>query len=142
MIGDERGVLLEIVDTRDPYWDQPIVYSYMVTCRPGKGKGWGWHSRHDDRYAVLSGEMILALYDDREGSPTHGVVQEFYLSREGRNRVTIPKGVWHAHVNPGLTELLFVNFPTEHFQHGDPDKRTLPLDTDRIPYRFKTGLGR
>lgn len=140
--GDERGVLLELVDTRTDFWDKPVPYMYMTTCRPGKAKGWGWHESHEDRYTILSGEMILALYDDRADSPTRGVVQEFYLSREGVNRIIIPIGVWHAHMNPGLVDLMFTNAPTEAFIHGNPDKRTLPLDTDLIPYKFKTGLGR
>lgn len=142
LLGDERGVILEMMDTRDPYWDQPLVYAYMGTCRPRKAKGWGYHVSHEDRYAIISGEMILALYDDRDDSPTKGVVQEFYLSREGQNQITIPRGIWHAHMNPGDSDLIFVNFPTEHFAHNDPDKRTLPLDTDKIPYKFKTELGR
>ena len=140
--GDERGVLLELVDTRTDFWDQPVPYMYFVTCRPGKAKGWGVHARHQDRYMILGGEMILALYDDRPDSPTRGVVQEFYLSREGINRITIPIGVWHAHMNPGTVDLIFTNAPTEPFNHANPDKRTLPLDTELIPYSFQTGLGR
>jgi len=142
LIGDERGVIVEMLDTRDEYWDQPVVYAYMGTCRPHKGKGWGYHVSHEDRYTIVAGEMILALYDDRDDSPTKGVVQEFYLSREGHNQITIPRGIWHAHINPGEVDLVFVNFPSEPFVHNDPDKRTLPLDTDKIPYKFKTGLGR
>ena len=141
LIGDERGVILEVADVRDEYWSEPIAYFYMGTCRPGKVKGWGWHANHTDRYTVLSGEMLLVLYDDRDESPTKGVVQEFYLSREGRNQIMIPAGIWHAHMNLGQDELMFLNSPTDVFHHENPDKRRLPLDTDQIPYTFRTGLG-
>jgi dTDP-4-dehydrorhamnose 3,5-epimerase len=142
VIGDERGIILELVDARTDYWHDPIPYMYLGTCRPGKAKGWGMHDDHIDRYMIISGEMLLVLFDDRPDSLTTGVVQEFYLTMEGRNQITIPTGVWHAHMNLGTADLVFLNAPTEPFDHANPDKHTLPLDTDKIPYTFFTGLGR
>jgi dTDP-4-dehydrorhamnose 3,5-epimerase len=141
VIGDDRGVIIEVLNTADPYWDAGVPYLYMGTCRPGKAKGWGIHDEHTDRYVVVSGEMLLVLYDDRDGSPTKGVVQESYLTREGYHQITIPAGVWHAHMNLGTDELVFLNGPTKPFRHASPDKRRLPLDNDFIPYTFRTGLG-
>lgn len=140
-IGDDRGVILELVDLRQPYWSDGAPYLYMGTCRPGRAKGWGFHEEHKDRYMVLAGEMLLVLYDDREDSPTKGVVQEFYLTRDGLNQLSIPPGVWHAHLNLGQTDLIFANAPTMPFQHDRPDKWRLPLENDYIPYSFaKTQL--
>lgn len=136
VIGDDRGVILELVDLRQEYWSAGAPYVYMGTCRPSRAKGWGMHKLHTDRYMVLSGEMLLVLYDDRDDSPTRGIVQEFYLTRDGLNQLSIPPGVWHAHLNPGQTDLVFANAPTKPFEHGDPDKWRLPLDTDQIPYSF------
>jgi dTDP-4-dehydrorhamnose 3,5-epimerase len=141
VIGDDRGVILELIDTRQDYWSAGVPYVYMGTCRPGRAKGWGMHKEHTDRYMVLSGEMVLVLFDDRDDSPTYGVVQEFYLTRDGLNQLTIPAGVWHAHLNPGTAELVFANAPTQPFQHDNPDKWRLPLENDHIPYSFaKTQL--
>jgi dTDP-4-dehydrorhamnose 3,5-epimerase len=141
VIGDDRGVILELIDTRQDYWKDGVPFVYMGTCRPGKAKGWGLHKTHADRYFVLAGEMLLALYDDREDSPTNGVVQEFYLTRDGLNQLTIPIGVWHAHRNVGAGDLIFANAPTKPFEHDNPDKWRLPLDNDYIPYKFDTSLG-
>ena len=141
VVGDERGVILELIDLRQDYWAAGAPYIYMGSCRPRKAKGWGLHKTHDDRYMVLSGEMLLALYDDRDDSATKGVVQEFYLTRDGLNQVTIPKGIWHAHMNLGITDLLFANAPTIAYDHANPDKWTLPLVNDVIPYTFNVELG-
>jgi dTDP-4-dehydrorhamnose 3,5-epimerase len=141
VIGDTRGIILEVADSRDEFWSEPISYVYLGTCRPGKAKGWGYHQSHTDRYTVIDGEMLLVLFDDRDDSPTKGVVQEFYLTREGRNQVMIPPGVWHAHQNLGQGDLVFLNSPTDVFHHENPDKLRLPLDTDQIPYTFRTELG-
>jgi dTDP-4-dehydrorhamnose 3,5-epimerase len=141
VIGDDRGVILELIDLRQDYWSSGAPYVYMGTCRPGRAKGWGMHKQHTDRYMVLAGEMLLVLYDDRSDSPTFGVVQEFYLTRDGLNQLTIPPGVWHAHLNVGTSDLIFANAPSEPFQHSAPDKWRLPIENDKIPYSFaKTQL--
>jgi dTDP-4-dehydrorhamnose 3,5-epimerase len=140
IIGDDRGVILELIDASQPYWSDGVPYVYMGSCRPKRAKGWGMHKLHTDRYMVLWGEMVLVLYDAREDSPTFGAVQEFFMSRDGLNQLTIPAGVWHAHYNPGETDLVFANAPTHPYQHANPDKWRLPLDTDQIPYVFKAEL--
>jgi len=139
-IGDDRGVILELIDLSQPYWSDGAPYVYMGTCRPHRAKGWGMHQTHTDRYMVLSGEMVLVLYDGREESATFGVVQEFFLTRDGLNQLTIPAGVWHAHLNPTDADLIFANAPTKPYNHADPDKWRLPIDNDMIPYKFKAEL--
>jgi dTDP-4-dehydrorhamnose 3,5-epimerase len=136
-IGDDRGIILELIDLNQPYWAEGAPYVYMGTCRSRRAKGWGMHQTHTDRYMVLSGEMLLVLYDGREGSATYGVVQEFFMTRDGLNQLTIPAGVWHAHYNPGDSDLIFANAPTKPYNHADPDKWRLPIYNDVIPYQFK-----
>ena len=36
----------------------------------------------------------------------------------------------------GTTDFVAVNLKTTAFDHANPDKYELPLDTDRIPYDF------
>ena len=76
------------------------------------------------------------LYDARPESPTHGRVQEIYLSERNRALMVIPRGVFHAVQNVGTFDAAFVNLPTRPYSHADPDKFRLPHDTDQIPYRF------
>ena len=137
IVGDDRGIILELIDLDQPYWSEGAPYVYMGTCRSHRAKGWGMHKTHADRYMVLSGEMLLVLFDAREDSPSTGVVQEFFLTRDGLNQLTIPPGVWHAHYNPADYDLIFANAPTVAYNHDDPDKWRLPLYNDVIPYRFK-----
>lgn len=137
VIGDDRGTILELIDLRQEYWADGVPYVYFGTTRPRRAKGWGMHKNHTDRYMLLSGEMVLVLFDDRDDSPTKGVVQEFYLTRDGLNQITIPPGIWHAHYNPGTVDLLFANAPSQPFRHEDPDKWRLALDDPRIPYTWR-----
>jgi hypothetical protein len=38
--------------------------------------------------------------------------------------------------NVGASDSRMVNFPTAPYDYENPDKTRLPLDTERIPYRF------
>ena len=134
---DERG---EICEVYRPAWGlspDPMVFCYQVVVRPGVVKGWVCHERQHDRIFTSLGFLQWVLCDLREGSPTHGVINEFNLSERNRACFVIPCGVWHAVRNIGSTDALFINSPTRAYDHADPDKLRLPLDDARIPYRFR-----
>jgi dTDP-4-dehydrorhamnose 3,5-epimerase len=136
---DDRGMLCELFDNRWGFPGGPLCYSYFMTIRPGYAKGWGWHSSYDDRYFIQFGHMETVLYDERDDSPTRGLVARVVLSETRRRLMVIPAGVWHASRNLGDRDVVVVNFPTKPYVHQDPDKARLPLDNDRIPYRFPPG---
>jgi dTDP-4-dehydrorhamnose 3,5-epimerase len=138
---DERGTLVEMYDPRWGWHPAPLVYAYCTTIRPGMIKGWAVHRRHDDRYFILFGEAEIVLYDERPESPTRGLVATIELSEHRRRLMSIPAGVWHAERNLGQKDVVIVNFPTIPYDHASPDKYRLPLDTDRIPYRFPDPRG-
>jgi len=138
---DDRGMVCEMFDSRWKWHKDPLVFSYFFTIRPGLTKGWGLHKLHEDRYFVVSGEMETVLYDVRKGSKTYGLVSKVYLSEYKRQLMNIPAGVWHADRNIGNKDLLIVNFPTIMYNHRKPDKYRLPLNTDKIPYKFENTTG-
>ena len=133
---DDRGSVFEMYDPRWQWHSDPLVYSYCYTIRPNKVKGWGMHKKHEDRYFTLLGEMMVVMYDDRPESPTYELLSKVVLSEYNRRLMNIPAGVWHANQNLGQSDVVVVNFPTIPYDHSDPDKYRLALDTDRIPYKF------
>ena len=138
---DERGVVFELFDPRWGWHPDPLVFVYTFTIRPGIIKGWGIHKKHEDRYFIQFGEMEVVLYDERPDSPTRGLVSKIVLSEYRRRLMNIPAGIWHADRNIGNKDVVVINFPTIPYDHADPDKYRLPLDTDRIPYKFETPRG-
>jgi len=133
---DERGTLCEVFNPAWELSDEPLVYVYQVTIRPGQVKGFVLHRTYSDRLFFSLGTAKVVLYDDREGSPTRGTLNELNFSDHNRTLLVIPPGVWHAVQNVGTTDALFVNCPTKPYNHEDPDKWALPNDSDLIPYRF------
>jgi dTDP-4-dehydrorhamnose 3,5-epimerase len=105
-----------------------------VTIRPQQVKGWVLHRTYSDRLFFSFGTTKVALYDDREGSPTRGMVNVLHFGDHNRSHLVIPPGVWHAMKAVGANDSIFVNCPTRAYNHEDPDKWSLPRDTDQIPY--------
>jgi dTDP-4-dehydrorhamnose 3,5-epimerase len=130
---DGRGTVCELFDPRWGVLPEPVVFTYMFTIRPGQAKGWGVHREHHDRYAFLSGELELVLHDGRSNSDTAGLTATIMLGELRRRLLTIPPGVWHAERNIGRSDVMVVNFPTIPYDHANPDKYRLPLDTDELP---------
>ena len=131
---DERGTLCEIFDCRWGFSDDPLVYAYHVTIRPGQVKGWVVHRGQNDRLFVYAGVLKIVLYDARTDSETFGRVNVLHLGEHDRALLAIPAGVYHALKNVGDREAAFVNLPSQPYQHDDPDKYRLPPDNDLIPY--------
>lgn len=140
-IEDRRG---EIVEVYRPSWDihdAPLVYVYQVRIRPGAVKGWVVHERQDDRLFFISGVLRWGLYDDRPGSPTRGLVNDLVFSERAAALLIIPCGVYHAVKNIGATDAVFVNMPTQPYEHEQPDKLRVPLQHPSIPFSFDDGPG-
>lgn len=135
-IPDDRGTICVAYDPRWGFSEEPMAYAYEVTIRPGVVKGWILHETYDDRLFLAAGAVKWVLYDDRPESPTRGRLTELYFDEHHRSLLLIPRGVWHAVQNVGGGDARMVNFPTAPYDYESPDKMRLPLDTDRIPYRF------
>jgi dTDP-4-dehydrorhamnose 3,5-epimerase len=138
---DARGAVVELFDHRWEWHAEPLVFAYSFTIRPGVVKGWNLHREHEDRYALLQGEMELVLYDPRPDSPTCGEICQIVLSERNRCLVNVPRNVWHADHNIGSTDVVVINFPTMAYDHQHPDKYRLPLGTDLIPHSFGDARG-
>jgi dTDP-4-dehydrorhamnose 3,5-epimerase len=130
---DSRGSIVELFDPAWGFTDDPLVYAYQVTIRPGIVKGWVVHLEQDDRLFFSFGSFRIALYDARQGSPTHGRGQILFFGELNRTLLRIPAGVFHAVRNVGERDALMLNFPTKPYRRERPDKYRLPLDSPEIP---------
>jgi len=140
-IEDRRG---EIVEVYRPSWalhPDPLVYVYQVSVRVKAIKGWVQHKLGEDRIFHSQGVLHWVLYDDRDGSPTRGMLNHFTFSERSRSLLIIPRGVYHAVQNIGDREAFFLNMPSRAYDHADPDKFRLPVRNDRIPFAFDDGRG-
>lgn len=134
---DHRGELVEMFTTPE-FWNEDFAYAYQTSIRPGMLKGWFAHEQKMDRYHLVTGDLLVMLYDDRAGSPTHGVFQKLVLSESAARQVFIPKMVWHLSLNIGQRDAILVNLPTTHYNHQNPDRFYIPFDSGDIPVNVRS----
>lgn len=133
---DDRGEMTELFNPDWEFSDEPLAYAYFVTAYPGSIRGWVMHRRQSDRLSFLIGSFRVVLWDARETSPTAGLVNELFFGDRRRAHLKIPPGVFHAVQNIGTADGSFVNHPTVPYNHNDPDKARMALDSDLVPYTF------
>ena len=140
VIPDERGRLMEIFRSDDALFER-FGQIYLTTTYPGVIKAWHYHKIQTDNIVVVHGMLKLALYDDRDGSPTRGEVMELFAGEHNPLLIQIPKEVYHGWTCIGGKEALVINCPTEVYNYDHPDEYRLPYDTDRIPYDWEIKMG-
>ena len=139
---DPRGFLVETLRADDTSVDGArFRMSYTSVTLPGQFRDldrWHVHKVQSDRFVVVLGEMTLALFDQRSGSATHGMLDVVRMTgvrgdslatsspRElTTHLVPIPPGVLHCIGNLGAEPFLLQNFPTELYS---------PSDEGRVPF--------
>ncbi len=136
LIPDERGRVMEIMRNDDECFER-FGQVYMTTTYPGVVKAWHFHKKQDDFIACVKGMLKLVLFDDREGSPTRGEVNEFFIGDFNPALVKVPMRVYHGWKCVSETEAVVVNTPTEAYNRQDPDEYRLHPHVNNIPYRWE-----
>jgi dTDP-4-dehydrorhamnose 3,5-epimerase len=133
LIPDERGYLMEMLRSDWEEYDK-FGQVYITAVYPGVVKGWHYHQIQTDHFICVHGMAKVVLYDGREGSPTHGEVNEFFMGDQNPMLLKIPPGVMHGFKGISQEMALIVNVPTELYNYEQPDEYRLPAHTDQIPY--------
>jgi dTDP-4-dehydrorhamnose 3,5-epimerase len=137
LIPDERGWLLEILRADETDIFTRFGQVYVSATYPGVVKAWHYHRLQTDNFVCLSGMVKLVLVDTRDGSPTKGAVNEFFLGTENRLLVQVPSLVYHGWKCIGTELATVLNIPNEPYRYDQPDEYrlephgTLPYDWTR-----------
>jgi dTDP-4-dehydrorhamnose 3,5-epimerase len=135
-IPDERGILTEILRCDDPEFTQ-FGQVYLTTTYPGVVKAWHAHAKQTDLICCVSGELKLALYDGRDGSPTKGVVNELFIGDANRLLVRVPAGVQHGWKCISEHTALILNIPDQVYDYAAPDEQRVDPHQNDIPYDWQ-----
>lgn len=126
VIPDERGRLFEILRRDEPDLYTGFGQAYMTTTMPGVVKAWHFHERQEDFFTCVRGMIRLAIYDDREGSPTRGTVNEFFMGDHDMKLVVVPRRTWHGWKCISEHEAMILNLVSEPYDAANPDEIRLP----------------
>jgi dTDP-4-dehydrorhamnose 3,5-epimerase len=124
LIPDERGYLLEMLRTDDELFTK-FGQVYVSATYPGVVKAWHYHKVQVDHFVCVAGMIKLVLVDTRDGSPTKGAVNEFFIGVQNPMLVQVPNLVYHGWKCISGEMSLVVNTPTEPYRYADPDEYRL-----------------
>jgi dTDP-4-dehydrorhamnose 3,5-epimerase len=133
VVPDERGRLMEIM-RRDDEFFSGFGQVYLSTVFPGVVKAWHYHNVQEDRFTCIRGMVKAVLYDDRETSPSRGLLNEFYVGEHNPSLVVIPPGVYHGWKCISEYEAYVINIPSEPYNRADPDEYRVDPHNGAIPY--------
>jgi len=140
VIPDERGRLMEMLRSDDALFKK-FGQAYLTTAYPGAVKGWHYHKIQYDHFIVVKGMMKIVLYDARQESPTHGVVNEYFMGEHNPMLLQIPPYVYHGFKCISDQEAFVINLPTELYRYDAPDEFRVPPDDPSIPYDWSRKNG-
>ena len=130
---DESGVLVETLrrDWKDIYGKgREFAMQYFSVTDSGVARDeniWHYHpTNQEDRFIVAYGEIITAVADNREKSPTKGLLNLFHMqANQDPYILLIPKKTLHGFMVVSKTPAVLLNFPTNLYD---------PQEENRIPY--------
>ena len=132
-IFDERGKVMHMLREDSPIFSR-FGEIYFSCTHPGVVKAWHQHQEMTLNYAVIWGEIKFVLFDDRPNSPTHGEIQEFFISPENYMLVTVPPLIWNGFKCVGSSVSIVANCAT--LPHNSKEiLRRSPSDS-KIPYSW------
>ncbi|MEE8401431.1 MAG: dTDP-4-dehydrorhamnose 3,5-epimerase family protein [Candidatus Hydrothermarchaeaceae archaeon] len=137
---DERGQLMEILRSDWEEFDR-FGQVYMTICNPGVAKAWHYHKIQTDHFVCVKGKAKVVLYDNREGSKTKGLINEFIMGGEENILLKIPPRILHGFTPAGDKETAIINVPTELYNYTEPDEYRMPFDSEEIPYDWGVTKG-
>jgi dTDP-4-dehydrorhamnose 3,5-epimerase len=137
-IPDERGKVMHMLRADDPHFER-FGEIYFSTVYAGVVKGWHFHDRMTINYAVPVGSIKLVLFDDRDGSPTRGELQELFVGESNYALVTVPPHIWNGFKGIGHPYSVVANCAT--IPHDPSEITRLDPFSTKIPYDWEVRHG-
>lgn len=130
---ESGGILVETLrrDWRNIYGKgREFSMQYFSVTPPGVARDENvWHlhpSYQEDRFLLTSGSIVTAVADQRETSPTKGILNLFLMhATSDPYIVLIPKATLHGFLVVSKEPAILLNFPTGLYN---------PKEEGRIPY--------
>ena len=139
-VSHKQGHLTEAFRRDWGITDAPIAQVNLTVTFPGQVRAWGIHQATIDRLFAASGSLCIVCYDGRQGSPTFGKINEFFLGGRNQGVIVIPPLVYHGWKNIGDDEAAIVSMPSCVYDHDQPDRWELEWDSSAarslIPYQW------
>ncbi|MSS73539.1 MAG: spore coat protein [Candidatus Latescibacteria bacterium] len=143
VFADDRGFFAELLRADDPFFGGAFAgfgQTAVTMSYPGVIKAFHWHRRQDDAWFVLKGMAQVVLHDLREGAPTKGQTEVYYMGEQNPILLVIPRGVAHGYRVLGQESVYLVYHVTQPYDPKDPDEQRVPHDDPAIGFDWTTKM--
>lgn len=133
-IGDEKGAVFHFLKSDSPNY-KDFGEAYFSKINRGVVKGWKYHKIVEQNFCVPFGAVKIVIFDNRQDSPTIGVVQEILLDdHKNYQLLSMPPCLWYSFKSVSDSYSLLANII--NIKHSPEESITLPLGTTEIPYEW------
>lgn len=133
IIKDERGAVMHMIRSSDPYFKK-FGEIYFSVINSGIIKGWKKHKEIYQHMVVPEGMVQIVFYDDRAESKTMGNIKCIEFGVDNYQLVVVPPNVWYSFKAISQTHAMIANCTTA--PHDPLESETLALETNRIPFNW------
>ena len=131
---DERGKVSHMLKRTDEHFTE-FGEIYFSKIFPNAIKGWHIHKKMELNYAVISGNIKLALYDGRTDSSTYKEIQEIFMGEDNYVLVKVPPFVVNGFKAIGNEAAIVANCASiphdpEEIERIDPFDKDIGYDWD------------
>jgi dTDP-4-dehydrorhamnose 3,5-epimerase len=127
------GFMTELFRSDWPVVGIAIRQINWVQLNPDAVTDWHSHARQTDHLVGVSGNIKLALWDNRKASPTRGASEIFRIGAIRPVMVVVPPGVWHGLRNESGEPAGYINIIDALYDHQKPDNWRLAPQSEGIP---------
>jgi dTDP-4-dehydrorhamnose 3,5-epimerase len=127
------GFMMEVFRADWPLNEIAVRQVNWVQLNPAGLTDWHAHAKQTDRIVGVGGNIKLALWDGRAGSPTKGATEVLRIGAIRPVMVVVPPGVWHALRNESGQAAGYLNIIDELYVHEEPDNWRLTPGSKEIP---------
>ena len=135
-IVDERGKIMHMMRNDSELYEK-FGEVYFSEILPGVVKAWKMQTEKTQNLAVPVNKIRLVIYDSRPNSMTSGKIKEYKIGRPDHyNLIHIPPMLWYGFQSIGSQPALVAN--CANYPYNTAYSKSLPYDSDQIPYQWKT----
>jgi dTDP-4-dehydrorhamnose 3,5-epimerase len=132
---NQKGFLMELLACNDKHFTT-FGDAYLTATHAGLVKAWYRHRIQTDRIALVSGEVLLVLYDANSNNNFNKEIIEIELTETKPQLIIIPPLIWHGFKSIGNCTAIMIHLNDTAYNESNLDEERLDVSNAAIPYRF------
>lgn len=133
---DDRGWLMEVIHTTDPFFKKFGQVYVVGDMSQGIIRAFHKHAKLWDYFHIVHGSAKFAFYDDRRNSPSYKKIETVVIGERRPATIVVPPGVYHGWMSLE-DDTIMVSVGSELYNQKNPDEKRVPPDSFDYEWQVK-----